>query len=81
MVVVQSSMGYTAGMSTLAEIETAVDALPADQKQELLLFLAARLRSQANGLPTPRKFSREGLNAWIAEDEAEMQRFRDNQAK
>ena len=74
-------MGYTAGMSTLAEIETAVDALPADQKQELLLFLAARLRAQANGLPTPRKFPREQLNAWIAEDEAEMQRFRDNQAK
>jgi hypothetical protein len=74
-------MGYTADMSTLAEIETAVDALPADQKQELLLFLAARLRAQSNGLPTPRKFSPEQLNVWIAEDEAAMQRFRDNQAK
>ena len=68
-------------MSTLAEIETAVDALPADQKQELLLFLAARLRAQANGSPTPRKFPREQLDAWRAEDEAEMQRFRDSQAK
>ena len=76
----QSPMGYTARMSTLAEIETAVDALPADQKQELLLFLAARLRAQGNGLPTPRKFSRDQLKAWIAEDEAEMQRLRDNQA-
>jgi hypothetical protein len=28
-------------MSTLAEIEAAADALPTDQKQELILFLAA----------------------------------------
>jgi hypothetical protein len=68
-------------MNTLAEIETAVDALPADQKQDLLLFLAARMREQANGLPTPRKFPREQLNTWIAEDEAEVQRFCDSQAK
>jgi hypothetical protein len=62
-------------MSTLAEIEAVVDALPAGEKQELLLFLAARLRAQAGRLPAPRKFSREQLNAWIAEDEADMQRF------
>ncbi len=31
-------------MSTLAEIEEAADTLPPDQKQELILFLAARLR-------------------------------------
>jgi len=33
-------------MSTLKEIEAAADALPPAQKQELLLFLAARLRAQ-----------------------------------
>jgi hypothetical protein len=31
-------------MSTLSEIEAVVDALPAAEKQELLLFLVARLR-------------------------------------
>jgi hypothetical protein len=62
-------------MTTLAEIESAVDALPPEEKQELLLFLAARLRAEVAYLPAPRKFSRERLNAWIAADEAEMERF------
>ncbi len=66
-------------MSTLAEIEAAVDALPAEEKQELLLFLATRLRAQGAGLPEPRKFSGEQLSAWIAEDEADMSRFRESQ--
>jgi hypothetical protein len=64
-------------MSTLSEIEAAVDALPPAQKQELLLFLAARLRSQAGTLPAPRRFPEEQLKAWIADDEAGMLRFRD----
>jgi hypothetical protein len=62
-------------MSTLSEIEAVVDALPPAEKQELLLFLAARLREQGGQLPAPRKFSREQLKAWIAEDEADMKRF------
>jgi hypothetical protein len=32
-------------MSTLAEIQAAVEALPPEQKEELLRFLAARLRA------------------------------------
>jgi hypothetical protein len=32
-------------MSTLAELEAAADALPVEQKEELLRFLEARLRS------------------------------------
>ncbi|MFN0133732.1 MAG: hypothetical protein ACKVW3_14535 [Phycisphaerales bacterium] len=63
-------------MSTLREIEAAADALPPAQKQELLLFLAARLRAEAGQLPAPRKFSRERMNAWIAEDDADMKRVR-----
>ena len=63
-------------MSTLAEIEAAVDALPDEDKQQLLLFLAARLRAQAGQLAPPRRFSHEQLNDWIAEDEAEMRRYR-----
>lgn len=63
-------------MSTLAEIETAADALPPEQKHELLLFLAARLRAQAGDLPPPREFAPAQMQSWIAEDEADMQRFR-----
>ncbi len=63
-------------MSTLAEIEAAADALPSEQKQELLLFLAERLRAQGGKLPEPRKIAREQMSAWIAEDEADMRRFR-----
>ena len=58
-----------------------VDALPAADKQQLLLFLAARLREQAGDLPAPRRFSGEQLRAWIAEDEADMQRFHDSNSE
>ena len=64
-------------MSNLGEIEAAADALPPEQKQELMLFLAARLRAQGARMPDPRKFTREQTAAWIAEDEADMQRFRE----
>jgi hypothetical protein len=56
-------------MSTLAQIQAAIDALPPAEKQDLLLFLAARLRSQAGQLPAPRRFTPEEMAAWIAEDE------------
>jgi hypothetical protein len=68
-------------MNKLSEIEAVVDALPVADKQELLLFLAARLRGQAGDLPLPRRFSGEQLRAWIAEDEADMQRFRNNECE
>lgn len=64
-------------MTTLAEIESAADALPREQKEELLLYLAVQLRTQRGEMPPPRKFTREQINAWIAEDEAEMRRFRE----
>ena len=64
-------------MSTLAEIEAAADALPPEEKQELLVFLAARLRAQGASLPEPRKFSHDQLAQWIADDEGEMHRFRE----
>lgn len=65
-----------ARMSTLAEIESAVESLPAVEKQELLLFLAARLRAEGGELPPPRRFTHEEMKAWIKEDEADMERFR-----
>ena len=63
-------------MTTLAEIEAAADALPAEQKQELFLFLALRLRGSGQ-LPPPREFTREQIDAWIADDEEGMRRFRE----
>lgn len=36
-------------MSTLAEIKTAADSLPPEQKEELLRFLVARLDPRADG--------------------------------
>ncbi len=62
-------------MNTLSEIEAAADALPPDQKQELFLFLAARLRAGSNPLPSPREIKREQIEAWIADDEVGMRRF------
>jgi hypothetical protein len=62
-------------MSTLAEIEAAADALPAEQKQELILFLAARLRAGASELSPPREFTREQIEKWIADDEEGYRRF------
>ncbi len=66
-------------MSTLAEIEAAADALPPEQKQELILFLAARLRAGNEELPPPREFSREQIEQWIADDEAGYRHFIDGQ--
>jgi hypothetical protein len=63
-------------VTTLADIEAAADALPAKEKQELLLFLAARLRGHGRELPEPRTFSREQMAAWITQDEADMKRLR-----
>ncbi len=61
-------------MSTLMEIEAAADSLPSEQKQELFLFLAARLRG-AGQLPSPRELSREQIESWIADDELGMRRW------
>jgi hypothetical protein len=67
-------------MATLSEIEAAADALPRDQKQALLLFLAARLRAEDGLLPTPRDFPLERMQTWIDEDDADMKRLRDDKA-
>jgi hypothetical protein len=63
-------------MTTLAEIEAAADALSTEQKQELFLFLAVRLRG-AGQLPSPREYTQEQIEAWIADDEDGMRRFRE----
>jgi hypothetical protein len=65
-----------AEMSTLTEIEEAADKLSPEQKRELLLFLAARLRADGAKIPPPLKYSREEMDSWIARDEADMEEFR-----
>jgi len=46
-------------MSTLAEIETAAEALPPEQKEELIRFLAARSRP-SNSQPGKARLVRQG---------------------
>jgi hypothetical protein len=71
--------GQFPGMSTLAEIESAVAALPASEKAELLLFVAGQLRAERAPLPEPRLFTPEQLQAWMDEDEEDMRKFRAGQ--
>jgi hypothetical protein len=66
---------YGKGMGNLTEIEAAVERLPLEQKRELLRFLAAQISDQNSKMPAPRKFSKEQIQTWIAQDEADMQGF------
>jgi hypothetical protein len=65
-------------MSTLAEIKTAADALPASEQQQLMLFLADRLKAQGASLPKAPALPRDMKTDWMAEDEAAMRRFHPN---
>lgn len=62
-------------MSTLTEIEAAASGLTSAEKSRLLLFLAAQLRAGGVSSPEPRRFTKEQMDSWIAEDEADMERF------
>jgi hypothetical protein len=54
-------------VSTLAEIEAAADALPKEQKEQLLAFLVARL-GYSIGAGTSSSARRAGLHAEVAQD-------------
>ncbi len=62
-------------MSTLIEIEAAADGLPSAEKEELLRFLAIRLRKERTEVK-PRIYSEAEVAAMLAEDEADGERFR-----
>ena len=64
-------------MVTLAEIESAAAGLSPAEKQELMLFLASRLRAEGAPLPEPRTFMPEEVAGWISEDEADIRRLRE----
>jgi len=59
----------------VTEIEAAADLLSVEQKEELLRFLAMRLRKERTQ-PKPRIYSSEELAAMLAEDEADGERLR-----
>jgi hypothetical protein len=63
-------------MSTLAEVEKAAEGLTPEEKQRLIVFLAARLRAESPQVPAPRTFSREQVEAWVKEDEEELRAFK-----
>ena len=66
---------YGSDMSTVQEIEAAADLLPADKKEELLRFLAVRLRKD-RAQPQPRIYSAEEVAAMVAEDEEGFRKFK-----
>ncbi|RPJ35539.1 MAG: hypothetical protein EHM17_02335 [Verrucomicrobiaceae bacterium] len=60
------------------EIESATKELSLKEREELLVFLAENLRKERAGqTPPPRRFSKEEIESWIAEDEADMKSLRD----
>jgi hypothetical protein len=63
-------------MSTLMDIEQASVKLPAKEQQELLRFLLRVVPVADGELPSPRQFSEEEVQGWLAEDEASMHLFR-----
>ncbi len=65
-------------MVSLMEIESATKELSLKEREELLVFLAENLRKERAGqTPPPRRFSKEEIESWIAEDEADMKSLRD----
>lgn len=62
-------------MSTVQEIEQAVNALPEQDFGKVLISVLRRARSLGN-LPKPRRFSDEQIAAWTADDERGMEEFR-----
>jgi hypothetical protein len=64
-------------MSTLLEIETAADSLSLEEKEELLRFLAIRLRKE-RPQPALRIYSDHEVATMLAEDEADGEQFRRN---
>ena len=66
-------------MSHLQELETAAAQLPAEDRQQLLVFIAMSLRRERAGVSKPKRFPAAEVASWLAEDQAEMQRFRAGQ--
>jgi hypothetical protein len=68
---------YSLAVTTLAEIKSAAESLSAQEQQQLMLFLVARLKDRGE-IASPPSLSREVKTDWMAEDEAAMRRFHPN---
>lgn len=66
-------------MNSLSEIELAVGKLRLEEREELLAFVAGSLRAERGALPPVRDLSKEELESWIRDDEAEGAAFRAGQ--
>lgn len=64
-------------MITLIEIETAAESLSPEEKEELLRFLAIRLRKE-RPQPALRIYSDKEFATMLAEDETDGEQFRRN---
>jgi hypothetical protein len=62
-------------MSSLLEIEQAVEILPVEQKKELVAFLLTRLRASDDDLPPVRDIPKETIEGWVADEEEGYKRF------
>ena len=62
-------------MSTVQDIEEAVDRLPLEEKEGLLRFLAISLRKD-RAQPHTRIYSPEEISSMLAEDETDGERLR-----
>jgi hypothetical protein len=56
-------------MKSLWEIQKASDALPIEEKKELVAFLLMRLRGAGDEVPPVRDIPKETIDAWVTDDE------------
>jgi hypothetical protein len=68
-------------MSTLVEIEAAVQGLTPVEKERLLISIAQILRAEGREFPPPRRFTSEEMTVWLDEDEREIQKSTENDLK
>jgi hypothetical protein len=66
---------YSLGLRSLWKIQQAADALPAEQKKELVAFLWSHLRGDAAELLPVRDIPKSSIQAWVADDEEGYRKF------
>jgi hypothetical protein len=62
-------------MKSLWEIQQASDALPIEEKKELMAFLLMRLRGAVDEVPPVHDIPKETIDAWVADDEKGYKKF------
>ena len=62
-------------MKSLWEIQQASDALPIEEKRELVAFLLTRLRGAVDELPPVRDIPKSTIQTWVTDDEEGYGKF------